>query len=298
MKDDGPAGPGRRIRRGRGGGAVRVLVTNDDGVDSPGLRPLTDALRAAGHSVLAVVPLEDRSGSGTALRLRPGVPVRMRTVREDDGVRVIGLDGDPALAVVLARMGAFGNRPDTVVSGVNAGANTGRSILHSGTVGAALTASALGMSALAVSIAADNPRHWDAAAGAAVECLAWLGGARRRTVLNVNVPDLPAASVRGVRYGRLAAFGPTALKLVPAEGAVVVEEVPQTLPLDPETDIALVLDGWVSATVLDPLAGLLARDAPPALASLTVTGTRPEATGADEPAPHHAQSLTEDAATT
>ncbi|MFI7503313.1 5'/3'-nucleotidase SurE [Streptomyces sp. NPDC049687] len=260
---------------------MRVLVTNDDGVHSDGLRPLTDALTRAGHDVLAVAPLADHSGTGTALGLRPGVPVRVVSVEDEPGgPRVLGIDGGPALAVTLARMGAFGDRPQAVLSGINAGANTGRSVLHSATVGAALTASAAGLSALAVSVAADRPRHWAAAAQVAVDCLAWLGGARRRTVLNVNIPDLPLEQLRGVRYGRLAAFGPTSLVAVPQDGGIVVEERSQALPLDPETDTALVLDGWVTTTLLDPLTGVPARDAPVGLAALHLPG--PPATLGEE----------------
>ncbi|MEU2608425.1 5'/3'-nucleotidase SurE [Streptomyces albus] len=255
---------------------MRVLVTNDDGITSAGLRPLTDALREAGHSVLAVVPFDDRSGTGTALGITPGVPVRVTPVCEEPGLRVLGLEGSPSQAVLLARTGAFGVMPQIVLSGVNAGANTGRSVLHSGTVGAALAASSLGLSGLAVSVAAAEPRHWDTAARVAVDCLEWVRGARRRTVLNVNVPDLPPTRIRGVRYGRLAAYGPTALEAVPQEGAVVLREVPQPLPLDPETDIALVMDGWVTTTLLDPLTGVPARDAREKLASLRIRDVRAE----------------------
>lgn len=230
---------------------MRVLVTNDDGVDAPGLLALAGAVAAAGHEVLVAAPDSDHSGAGTQLRVAPGqrVPVRRFERPELPGVPFVGVAGSPALVVLLSRLGAFGAAPHCVVSGVNPGANTGRSILHSGTVGAALTASSLGMSALAVSVAARLPRHLDTAAGVAAVALGWLADARKRTVLNVNVPDVPADRLRGVRWARLAAYGPTRA-VITHQGAdhVTVDHVPGTLPLDPETDAGMVSAGYAAVT--------------------------------------------------
>src|SRR5207248_4410028 len=112
-----------------------------------------------------------------------------------------GIDGPPAVAVMTARLGGFGDEPDLIVSGINPGANTGRSVLHSGTVGSALAGANFGVSGLAVSVAAAEPYRWDTAAALAVEALAWLVDAPRKTVLNVNVPALPLDEVKGVRFG-------------------------------------------------------------------------------------------------
>src|SRR4051794_10152389 len=128
-------------------------------------------------------------------------------VLEGLGVPCVGLDGPPALAVMAARLGAFGDPPDIVVSGINPGCNTGRSVLHSGTVGAALTAANFGVSGLAVSLDISDPMHWDTAAQLAVLALRWLAAAPARTVLNLNVPARPLGKVAGVRQARLAPFG-------------------------------------------------------------------------------------------
>src|SRR5205807_3876533 len=90
---------------------------------------------------------------------------------------------------------------------INPGPNTGRSVLHSGTVGAALSAQNFGLSALAVSIGTGDPSHLDTAAKVAVDAVSWLRSAADRTVLNVNVPNLPVALLRGVRIAPLAPFG-------------------------------------------------------------------------------------------
>ena len=124
---------------------MRVLVTNDDGVEAHGIHVLAAALRDASYDVLVVAPNSDRSGTGAAIGLihadqhLDSEPVELPGC---EGIPAHALDGPPGLCVCAARLGAFGTPPDVVVSGINSGANTGRAILHSGTVGAALTARA------------------------------------------------------------------------------------------------------------------------------------------------------------
>src|SRR5882757_10461825 len=161
---------------------LRVLITNDDGYQARGIRALAGAIAAAGHDVVVVAPLTDQSGVGTA---RAGwVDRPIATSSEDaDGVTYIGIDGTPALAVTLGRLGSFGAPPDLVVSGINHGYNFGV-ILHSGTVGAALTGATQGLSGLAMSIGAEDPQYLDDAAEIAVELIEWLRDQPAQTVLN------------------------------------------------------------------------------------------------------------------
>ncbi|HEX2577803.1 MAG TPA: 5'/3'-nucleotidase SurE [Aquihabitans sp.] len=236
---------------------MRVLVTNDDGVEAPGLAALARAVHAAGHDTVVVAPLDERSGAAAAIgALGPGTRLRVSRpeipgLHGEEGVEVYGLEGPPALCVVTARLGAFGEQPDVVVSGVNRGLNTGRAILHSGTVGAALTGANHGVSGVAVSIAGADPVHWDTAAGMAVEALHWLGTAPPRTVVNLNVPDLPLAEVRGVRWAEPAPIG---------EWHAVVDHVGADLlelslaltriELPAGSDTALVAAGYAATTLL------------------------------------------------
>ena len=108
-----------------------------------------------------------------------------------EGVPAYAIDGPPGLCVCAARLGAFGDPPDIVVSGINSGCNTGRAILHSGTVGAALTAQSFGCSALAVSVDVSDPWRFDTAARVALDVLPMLLDAPPRSVLNLNVPARP-----------------------------------------------------------------------------------------------------------
>ena len=142
---------------------MRILVTNDDGVSAPGLAALTRALaawaeRAGGdpaHEIIVVAPSSNYSGAGAAVGSvtdHTTIPYQRAYVEGAEAVEAYGLDASPALSVIAGALGAVGPKPDLVLSGINHGVNVGRSVLHSGTVGAALTASQLGISALAVSL--------------------------------------------------------------------------------------------------------------------------------------------------
>jgi 5'-nucleotidase len=246
---------------------VRILVTNDDGVESPGIVALADALARAGHDVVVVAPTSDRSGSSAAIgpihRSGP-IPFREHTWEEPAGVRVLAIDAPPATAVYAACLGGFGAVPDLVASGVNPGANTGHLVLHSGTVGAALTAAGLGVPGLAVSVqwseAADY--RWSTAATFAAAAVDWVvdpvGGPR---VLNLNVPNLPLGEVKAVREARLAPYGTVWTASAATEhGDLLLEFKGNDVEPDPDTDLALVRAGYAAVSPLlgmerAPLAG-------------------------------------------
>ncbi|MFA9431031.1 5'/3'-nucleotidase SurE [Egicoccus sp. AB-alg2] len=233
--------------------AGRILVTNDDGIDSPGLRLLAVALAERFGDVLVAAPSSDLSGTGTGIgRYDPDVGVGLRR-RDVDGVEAYALDGPPGLAVMAASLGAFGPAPELVVSGVNAGMNTGHSVVHSGTVGGALTAATFGGSGLAVSLDVDRVDEWPwaTAVEVAVQATAWLLTAPAPSVLNVNVPGLPHDRLRGARWARLDRFGYFNLASADVQGeALTMEVTDRSSGLDPDCDTALCLDGWVTLTAL------------------------------------------------
>ncbi len=242
---------------------MRVLVTNDDGVDAPGLAALAGAISAAGHDALVVAPSDERSGSGAAIgRLHRAGPIAWTEAKWEDvpGLPIHAVDVPPAAAVYAGCLGAFGARPDVVASGVNPGLNYGHLVLHSGTVGAALTAAALGIPSLAVSIQWAEDEHYATAAtiaAAALEPVASMSEPAR--VLNLNVPNLPLDEVRGVREARLATFNEN-WQAIARPGEVLLEYVGHASDPSDGTDLAFVREGYVSATVLTgvtsaPLAG-------------------------------------------
>jgi len=236
---------------------MRVLVTNDDGVESPGLHALACAMVRAGHDVVVVAPSGERSGSGAAIgRLHRSGPIAWTSVEWPDlpTVTVNALDAPPAAAVYAGCVGAFGPVPDVVASGVNPGLNYGHLVLHSGTVGAALTASALGVSGVAMSIAWGEERCWDTAAMIAVDVAEWVSTqSGAPMVANVNVPNVPIEQVRGVRDARLCMFNEE-WDATTSPGELHLEYVGHAGDFDGDTDFALVKSGYCAITLLDGVA--------------------------------------------
>jgi 5'-nucleotidase len=251
---------------------TRVLITNDDGIDAPGLRALADAARAAGHDVVVAAPHQEASGMSAAL-----------TAVVDDGRIVVerrelgdypayAVAASPAYIVVLAGLGVFGPPPDVLLSGINRGANAGHAVLHSGTVGAALTAANNGARAMAVSLDVLNPvaggadsggaritvpddsvLHWDTAAKFAGELIGWLIEAPEGTVLNLNVPDRPADEVGGLRQAALASFGQATMGVAEAgDGFVSTTVEISDREVEPGTDVAWLAEGFASVTAIRP----------------------------------------------
>jgi len=235
---------------------VRILVTNDDGVDAPGIVPLAAALADDGHDVLVVAPSSDRSGSGAALgqfwgpEPPPVVPV-VWEARPD--IPVHSIDAPPGTAVLATVLGGFGERPDLVVSGINPGANTGHLVVHSGTVGAALTAVGLDVPGIAVSItwSEESPYHWDTAAAMAVAAVDWAakpdGGPR---LLNINVPNKPVAELLGVRETELAPHGEVWIASADVSSGDLKLDFKPRGDAGPNTDVAALQQGYVSVTPL------------------------------------------------
>ncbi len=149
------------------------------------------------------------------------------------------------------RLGAFGDPPEIVVSGVNPGCNTGRAILHSGTVGAALTAQSFGCSALAVSVDVSDPWRFDTAAQVALDVLPMLLAAPARSVLNLNVPALAYEAVTEVRWARLAAFGSVRAAVAGSDAGRLQFELRATGVAAPaDSDQGLVDAGFASLTTI------------------------------------------------
>ena len=176
---------------------MRILLSNDDGYFAPGLEHLAAAL--APHAEITVVaPERDRSGASNSLTLDRPLSVR----RAPNGFLFV--NGTPTDCVHLAVTGLLNELPDMVMSGINLGANMGDDTIYSGTVAAATEGFLLGVPSVALSLASKTAKHFETAAGVALDLLlrhqrepagAWL--------LNVNVPDVPREDVQGYRITRL-----------------------------------------------------------------------------------------------
>ncbi len=263
---------------------MRILITNDDGVRAPGIAALALAAASTGHDIVVVAPLIDYSGAGAAVgpvHSRAGVDYESHVIAGLGDIPTFGIDGPPALAVILACVGGFGPRPDLVLSGINHGINVGRSAMHSGTVGAALTGAHFGLRALAVSIRwGDDPVPWETPATLATTLVPVLEDAPPGTTLNLNSPNVELVGLRGLRHGRLGRGGTIRSAVHDSgEGGTSVPHV----ALPPGQTGTLRLDLTAPGTSLrvhpDTDAGLLARD----YASLTpLVGVREAGAEADD----------------
>ena len=177
---------------------MRILISNDDGYRAPGIECLAKALSQLAK-VTVVAPDRDRSGASNSLTLN--YPIRATTAENG----FIYVDGTPTDCVHLAITGLLAQEPDIVVSGINAGANLGDDVLYSGTVAAAMEGRFLGLPAMAVSLAGDEPIHYDSAVHAVLIMLKGMSASLipAETILNINVPDLPWEGIRGFQVTRL-----------------------------------------------------------------------------------------------
>ncbi|MEY3361534.1 MAG: hypothetical protein RL531_1253 [Actinomycetota bacterium] len=239
---------------------LRIVVTNDDGVDSPGIHALARALHGAGHDLTVVAPTRDWSGAGASIgpiHLDASIEVTELEWDHLPGVPVYALDRPPATGVWAACLGAFGEVPDLIASGINPGANTGHLTLHSGTVGGALTGAAFGVPGIALSLEwATGEYHWETAARFAPAAARWAidAGGSMPAVLNVNVPNRPFAEVLGVREAHLARYGEVWVNNADrSDGDLRLTFDAGGREPDPEADVALIGEGYVAVT---PLLGI------------------------------------------
>lgn len=254
---------------------MRILVTNDDGIDGIGLHVLARAMRPFGD-VVVVAPDREFSGAGAALGalhvIQPEV-YRGSIAGIDEAWAVTG---PPALCVMFARLGAFGPPFDLVVSGINPGANVGRSVYHSGTVGAAITARNGGISGVAVSQAVAGfgvegqgwdemlvGQKWHSAAEVAAAFVSGLVAdmPAEPVVVNLNVPNVEVQEMRGWRHARVGVEPPRRMSsavLDPKKGHDGAYHVRMTwgdaVELPADTDGGLVEQGYVAVSYLGRIA--------------------------------------------
>ncbi len=177
---------------------MRILLTNDDGIFAPGLLAMHEVLSQMGE-VHVVAPASVQSGGSHAITIRH--PVLWHPVRVDKRFEGTAVEGSPADCVKLAIHAVLPGRPDLVVSGMNAGLNTGVHVIYSGTVAAAVEAGILGCPAVAVSLAIYRDMDFDRASQIAVDLIdfIWRRGLHAGQVVNINIPELKPGWPRGVR---------------------------------------------------------------------------------------------------
>jgi len=177
---------------------MHIIISNDDGYEAKGIKALAEGLSHLAQ-LTVVAPDRDRSGASNSLTLE--YPIRA-TEMPNGFMRV---DGTPTDCVHLAITGLIENEADMVVSGINAGANLGDDVLYSGTVAAAMEGRFLGLPAIAVSLVGHEGKYFESAVKAVQTLIEQIHKSELPvdTLLNVNVPDLPWAEIKGMQATRL-----------------------------------------------------------------------------------------------
>ena len=248
---------------------MKILVTNDDGIDSVGLHVLARSLLDLGEITIAA-PDQEYSGAGAAIGALHISRPEVHQVNIDKIEKSWSVSGPPALCVMYATRGVLEDSFDLVVAGINPGSNVGNSIYHSGTIGAAFTARNAGITGVAVSQAVTGwgiegqgieevlkNQVWETAAEVARIAVGAIisNPPKEPAVLNINVPNKPLNELKGWRYTEVAKNSTRSMKgakLAPKPGHENSYRVemswgdPVTQPI--ETDVGAVMNDYASLT--------------------------------------------------
>ena len=244
-----------------------ILISNDDGIFSLGVRTLADTLARANHQVTVVCPDRERSATGHGLTLHH--PIRAKEVDSvfDDNVTAWSCSGTPADCVKFALSAVMNTRPDFVFSGINHGPNLGTDVLYSGTVSAAMEGVLEGIPSVAFSLASFSVTEFQPAADFALKLLQKLSNTAtsypKPPLLSVNVPPVATPYIAGVvitrqglrRYIEKFAkrFDPRGKSYYWLEGEIIEDiEQPEDISLPPHilTDVQAIRDGFITITPL------------------------------------------------
>jgi 5'-nucleotidase len=235
----------------------KILITNDDGVDSPGLLALAIEMEKIGD-VTILAPDKNWSASGHSRALDR--PLRVKEIQLPNGMGAFAADGSPADCVALGVRGFLPFKPDLVVSGINTSANLGQDVIYSGTVAAAMEAAVWGIPAIAVSQDAPaiiaTPRDYSAAAFYCRQIVETrlIHHLQPRIVLNVNIPPVPMNEIKGICATRLGTrvYHDLVERHADPRGKAyywLAGKSPDGIP-SKGSDIGAVADGFVSVTPL------------------------------------------------
>ena len=228
---------------------LRILVSNDDGADAPGIAALAGALSRVG-TVTVAAPSQNRSGVSHGMTFSGPILVQ-KTAK--NGVTWYVIDALPATCVRLALEALLPEKPDIVVSGINRGENTGVVTFYSATVACAREAAFLGIPSIAFNLESSPEMDYTAAADFIVSLVREVKkrGLRRGTYLNVNIPALPKERIKGVMVTRLDERPSLERyeRTTSPEGQVIFWPLYKELEAgDPKADIWAVRNGYISVT--------------------------------------------------
>jgi len=180
-----------------------ILITNDDGIDSPGIKLLAESLEGLGE-IIIVAP--DRQQSAVSSSLTIQRPIRVKELRLNNKFEAYSVDGTPTDCVKLAFFSILKRKPDLVISGINHGLNTSINVLYSGTVSGAIEGMLMGVNSIAISHQSHDYSKDLSAAGEITRKVALYTLSNNWTekfLLNINIPDIEPRKIKGVKVARL-----------------------------------------------------------------------------------------------
>jgi 5'-nucleotidase len=232
---------------------MEILVTNDDGIDSPGIWALAEAMSRLGETLI-VAPDRQQSGVGTALSLHRDMKI-VEAPSRLEGVRAYAVGGTPSDCVIAGLRKLATGHIDLLASGINLGANLGRDILYSGTAMSTLQGYFRNIPSMAVSLVMDSGRgayfHSAAVAAELVAQRMTKGEIRTRAVLNINVPNIPLDEIKGIAVTNAASRAYNKLSDKQNNngmGYSTESRKISEIELERDTDIWAVINGFISIT--------------------------------------------------
>lgn len=233
---------------------VRIVLTNDDGIDAPGIAALRSALEGLGE-ILTLAPAAHQSATSHAVTFNGPLTVEPRRFGDRDAYEGLAIGGRPADCIKLGLSELIDGEVDLVISGMNAGANVGINVIYSGTVGAAREAAILGVPAIAVSLHVGdwNAIRWPDAADHARRTIDTLldHGLPKAALVNVNVPILDdGREPKGIRVARACTVPLLDEYERRSDGSYRIRSTMTFRRRDPDTDVAALFDGYITLTPL------------------------------------------------
>jgi 5'-nucleotidase len=231
---------------------MNILLTNDDGINSPGLSAIYKALAKIGE-VSVVAPAASRSGTSHSVTFNR--PLVCNKVDVNGLFTGYSIEGSPADCVKLAVMQLCEKPIDLLVAGINNGANAGINVYYSGTVAAAMEGVLLGIPSVATSLAAEEQMDYDTAAGYCIQIIKELMPIKPGAVVNINIPLLSRGRPKGIKVVPQSnkAFDEYYIPQTDDKGQTVFQLAGEPHPLeDPQADIVALMEGYASVTALAP----------------------------------------------
>lgn len=231
---------------------MRILLSNDDGIDAVGIKYLAKRLDEAGHDIIISAPDRERSAVGHGLTMFAPLYVH----KTDGPFEAYRVSGTPADCVRIGLENLSSKKIDLVVSGINLGSNMGSDTIYSGTVSAAMEATLMGYPALAVSLKGNKSEYLETPVVYALKTIDWMAknGCPKGVMYSVNTPDIPPESIKGFKKARLAtkAYRGGYEKRVAPTGYtyyLMAAEIEKSA-LRPDDDIYLVSNGYATISPL------------------------------------------------